>query len=559
MIDQPPAPELPRSPRRRTVWPNLVWAVPVAALLIVAYLGIEAISHRGEVVTVTFDRAAGARAGETKVLYQGVEAGRVTRIELNKDGRSVDFKLRLLPEAKAGLTTNARFWLIGATPTFTDLASLKAVLFGVAIGYAPGEGGTPTTTFQGLDNAPVILPSDKGTRYHLAARQLSSIREGSVVLFHGQLIGKVTQLKFDGKEGFRLEIFVYQPYDSLITARARFWKISPLRLSFRDGITANLAPASALLAGGIEVSLAPVTGGSEQDQSDKTFILYESHAAALQGLSGPTVSYEFSFFGAAGALEPDAAVTLLGFQIGAVQSVRLAYDEHTGQPYATAIADIYPEELNLPGPTSGSSRTWRSIADEKLKQLARAGYRAELQQHPALLGDESIALVKMKGVPPADLKITASSVEFPTAQAGGDFAELAPKASELLTNLNSVPFDTIGNNLRVITERLREVIGSPKLTESLARLDSTLGNLNQILNDARPQVGPLLERLNETARQLVGVTGDARELLRSNGEAEDANLREAIRELTEAARSIRSLTDYLSRHPEALIRGKRDP
>jgi paraquat-inducible protein B len=538
------------------MWPNVIWAVPVAALLIVGYLGIEALSHRGEVVTVTFDRAAGARAGETKVLYQGVEAGTVIKIEPNKSGRGLDFKLRLVPAAKPGLNSNARFWLIGATPTFTDLTSLKSVLSGVAIGYAPGDGGEPMDTFQGLDSAPVILPSEKGTRYHLAARQLSSIREGSVLLFHGQLIGKVTELKFDGKEGFRVEIFVYQPYDTLITGRTRFWKISPLRLSFRDGITANLAPLSAVLAGGIEVSLAPMAEISEQEPSEKTFILYESRAAAREGLAGPTVSYEFSFYGTGGALEPDSAVTLLGFQIGAVRSVRLTYDERTGEPYAIAMADIYPEELHLPAPERGSSETWRSIADGKLKQLARAGYRAELQQRPPLLGDETIALVKMRGVPTADLKMTASGPQFPSAPSSGSLAELAPKASELLANLNSIPFESIGNNLRVITGSLRD--SSPKLAESLARLDSTLGSLNQILNDARPQVKPLLERLNEAARQLAGVTSDARDLLRNNGEAEDANLREAILELTEAARSIRSLTDYLSRHPEALIRGKRD-
>ena len=32
---------------------------------------------------------------------------------------------------------------------------------------------------------------------------------------------------------------------------------------------------------------------------------------------------------------------------------------------------------------------------------------------------------------------------------------------------------------------------------------------------------------------------------------------DAIRQITEAARSIKTLTDYLDRHPEALIRGKR--
>jgi paraquat-inducible protein B len=118
----------PRSERRKTWSPGLVWAIPLAALLIVAYLGIQALIHRGEVVTVTFSRAAGARPHETKVLYQGVEAGQLIKIVPNEDGRRLDFQLRLVPQANAGLNSNARFWLIGASPTFSDLSSLRAVV-----------------------------------------------------------------------------------------------------------------------------------------------------------------------------------------------------------------------------------------------------------------------------------------------------------------------------------------------------------------------------------------------------------------------------------------------
>src|SRR3984957_4868350 len=187
---------VPLASRRRTIWPNLVWGIPLAALLIVGYLGVRALLNRGEVVTVTFSKAAGAKPGETKVLYQGIEAGKVTKIEPNADGRRLDFHLRLVPAAKNGLNTNARFWLIGANPNFSDLSSLKAVVSGIAIGYAPGEGGEPADRFEGQEQAPLILPGDKGTRYALRAHSLNSIHEGSIVLFHGQAIGKVIAIYF---------------------------------------------------------------------------------------------------------------------------------------------------------------------------------------------------------------------------------------------------------------------------------------------------------------------------------------------------------------------------
>jgi paraquat-inducible protein B len=85
-----------------------------------------------------------------------------------------------------------------------------------------------------------------------------------------------------------------------------------------------------------------------------------------------------------------------------------------------------------------------------------------------------------------------------------------------------------------------------------------LASIDKMLSDVQPQVGPLLTKLNETATQLSDTARAAHRLLDTEGGGEDDNLSESIRQLTEAARSIRSLTDYLGRHPEALIRGKKE-
>ncbi|GEM_PF-2586873 len=546
---------VPNSLRRRSRLPNLVWAIPIASLIIVAYLGVESVTHRGETVTVTFERAAGARAGETKVLYQGVEAGQLLKIEPNKDGRSLDFKLRMVPEARAGLNSNARFWLIGASPNITDLSSLKAVFSGIAIGYAPGESGEPTTTFVGLEKAPIILPSDKGVRYRLFASKINSVHEGSVVLFHGQAIGKVSEIKFDGKDAFTIEIFIFEPFDTLITMGARFWKISPVRLHFNDGISASFAPAAALLAGGIDVDVHADEAAAEvRAPAEQPFVLYESHSAARAGLTGPTVSYEFLFHGDAGELKQDAAVTLLGFEIGDVRSVRLSFDPRSGEPRTIAVADIYPQQLHLVAAQSPGDG-WRAATDTKFTQLVRSGYRAQLRQVPALIGEQTIALVKTRGGSTARLE-AGEPPRFPTA-AGGGLEDLSNQAGLLLGNLNSVPFAEIGDNLRTVSARLAQLVDSPDLQSSLTHLGASLASLDAMLSDAKPQVGPLLENLKNTAEQLSAAASEAHRLLQGDNGGGDGNLGEAIQQLSEAARSIRSLSDYLSRHPEALLRGKR--
>jgi paraquat-inducible protein B len=537
-----------------------VWGIPLAALGIVGYLGVRALLNRGEVVTVTFTRAAGAKAGVTKVLYQGVEAGQLTKIEPNPDGRRLDFHLRLVPAAKSGLNSNARFWLIGANPNFTDLSSLKAVVSGVAIGYAPGEGGEPADRFEGLNQAPLILPGDKGTRYLLGAHALNSIHEGSIVLFHGQAIGKVIALQFTGDKGFRLQAFINQPYDSLIRRGARFWKISPLRLSFAGGgITANLAPLSTLLAGGIDLEVDATTSNDPQSAADTEFQLYSSHNAARQGLSGPTVRYEFAFDGDAGVLDETSAVTLLGYQIGEVESTRLGYHERTGAPYGIATAVLYPQQMHV-NPGAGAQSTsdnWRATTDAALTRLIHLGYRARLEQSPPVLGDQSIALVRIAHASPAQLLTDGDIPRFPSAPGSSNLDDITAKADVFLNKLDAVPLEDIGANLKRITGNLDGLMSSPELKDSLTHLHSTLRSIDELLHDVQPQIGPLIGKLNDAAAELSGTATALRQIAESGGPNEGASLPEAIRQITEAARSIRTLTDYLDRHPEALIRGKR--
>jgi paraquat-inducible protein B len=555
-----PPGDVPQTSRRRTIWPNLIWGIPLIALLIVGYLGVRALFNRGELVTVTFSKAAGAKPGMTQVLYQGIEAGQLVKIEPNADGRRLDFILRLVPAAKPGLNSNARFWLIGANPNFSDLSSLKAVVTGIAIGYAPGEGGEPEDRFEGLERAPLILPGDKGTRYALRARSLNSIHEGSIVLFHGQAIGKIIEIQFDGSRGFRLQAFINQPYDSLIRPGARFWKISPLRMSFAGGgITANLAPVSTLLAGGIDLEMDATNPNDPQSPADTEFKLYSSHNAARQGLSGPTVRYEFAFDGNAGVLDETSAVTMLGFQIGEVESTRLEFNPRTGAPYAIATAVLYPQQMhiNSGAGAQGSPEDWRTATDAALTRLIHLGYRARLQQSPPLLGDQSIQLVRTAGAPAAQLVSDGGNPRFPSAPGSSSLDDIAVKADLFLNKLDAMPLEDIGANLKKITGHLDELMSSPELKDSLMHLHSTLTSMDKLLAEAEPQVGPLIGNLNDAAAELSGTATALRQVMESGGPNGDASLPDAIRQITEAARSIKTLTDYLDRHPEALIRGKR--
>ena len=556
MNEPPPrtAEAAPEARARATRWPGLVWALPLAALLVVAYLALQALSDHGVDAVVTFPTAAGAKPGDTKVIYQGLEAGRVTKINLNPDGRRVDMTLRLIPRARPVLNSATRFWLVGANPGL-DIASVKAALAGVTIGMAPGVGGRPTRHFVGLQEPPVVAPGTKGARYVLTSHVLGPIRPGAAVLYHGQEIGKVTSAKFTGVDAFRLGVFIYQPYDALVRPDAMFWTSSPLSVSLTGaGLSTSFAPADTVFSGGVDFDLPDSAEHQRPSPAGSDFVLYKTEGDARQRLDGPQVLYSLVFKGAAGDLSGGGAVKLAGFQVGQVRDVDLRFDAN-GEPYTVVSAAIYPQRLGIPQYAPTDVPVPRGPADARIARLLALGYRARLTQSPPLIGGRAISLDPVKAGA-ATLGSGGLYPLIPVQGAGADIDDITSQADQILHKVNAIPLEAIGGDVRAITGRLRGIVSSPELTDSLKHLDSTLGQVDQMVAEVKPQVGPLVAKLNTAADQLSGTAAAARGVLSGEGAGQDASLPGAIQQLTEAARSIRSLSDYLGRHPEALIKGK---
>ena len=84
-------------------------------------------------------------------------------------------------------------------------------------------------------------------------------------------------------------------------------------------------------------------------------------------------------------------------------------------------------------------------------------------------------------------------------------------------------------------------------------MHKTLGDADALLKDVDaktvPQIGVVLTDVHR-ALESANAT-----LLGADAPNQQA-LREALEQLSRSARSLRQLTDYLERHPEALLRGK---
>ena len=186
--------------------------------------------------------------------------------------------------------------------------------------------------------------------------------------------------------------------------------------------------------------------------------------------------------------------------------------------------------------------------------LVSTGLRAQVESSNPLLGGMRLGLI-MAGKPgEKTLKLTSDAPEIPTIPAGG-LAGLLASANTIATKINAIPLQQIGQNLRMLSQQLNRLAASPEITQSMAHLDKTLDNAQAITGNARGRVGPAITSLRDAA---VAAAEAARTITNVTGGSLDSqqNIRRLVGELTRTARAIRTLANYLSRHPESLLQGR---
>jgi len=163
-----------------------------------------------------------------------------------------------------------------------------------------------------------------------------------------------------------------------------------------------------------------------------------------------------------------------------------------------------------------------------------------------------------------------------------------PSTSEvLMATLEQVPLTQITNKLLKVTEGVEKIVNSPELMGSVKNLDADLKSLGALIVNVNEEVKPLTASLTETSTAARGAFTQAEKTLAFNegapGKMADSlqktledlrgaissyekladrnvnigyDLTKTLQEIDRTARSLRSLTDYLERHPEALVKGK---
>ena len=566
-------PEAVVSTRRRQI--SIVWVVPLVALLIGAWLVYKAVSEKGPTITIAFKSAEGLEAGKTKIKFKDVELGQVSEINLSPDLSQVVVTAELVKQAEKFLSVNTRFWVVRARVAAGQVSGLGTLFSGAYIGLDPGKPGTMATHFEGLENPPVVTTDLPGRRFVLEASRLGSLDIGAPVYYRQIKVGQVVgyNLKEDG-EAVDIKIFINAPIDKLVYRNTRFWNASGLDVAVdASGIRVNTESLVTILIGGIAFDTPANLEPGGPAEPEAVFKLYETREKIYEKTYARKRRWLLHFQGSVRGLTVGSPVEFRGIRIGQVLDINLEYDAEDQSFKIPVLIEIEPERIKVIGESD--------LTDQKKMDdyLVAQGLRAQLNTGSLITGQLFVELDFHPEAPPAKIIWEGRYPQIPTVPA--PMQEITTSLTALLKKLEKLPIEQIGSDLQDTVQGAKQLVASAELQEAVAALNQTINQAQQFaaaLNQAvAPELKSAVSSLNATLKhtqmlaqnfnasvvpELGATLQQAQSTMKSlNGSVSKDSplyyeLMRVFKELSEAARSIRVMADYLERNPDALIYGK---
>jgi paraquat-inducible protein B len=392
----------------------------------------------------------------------------------------------------------------------------------------------------------------------LKANRLGSISLGSPVFFRDLSVGEVLGWDIaDMATSVTIRAFVRAPYDSYVHDESRFWNASGVSLKLGgSGVELQMESLRALVLGGIAFDTPADQVASVVSTAQHVFPLFPDHQAAEAASYSRKIPAVSFFSGSVRGLGPGSEVTMHGLVVGHVTDVRLSYDAAKNTIVAPVRFEVEPERILGVGAKAIFKTPAQAVA-----AVLRQGLRATLDTASLITGQQEVALDFVPNVPPVPVTMEGTDFVLPTTS-GGSFAGLQASATELLNNVNAIPFKQIGDNLDGILRAANGVASDPQMHQALTDLAATLASTKELIGHLDNGMGPAMRQLPEIAAGLQKTLTSANKLVLSldTGYGDNTqfnrDLERLLAQLTDAVRSIRSLADLLARNPEALIKGR---
>ncbi len=537
----------------------VIWIIPIVAIAIGGWLAWNTLSKEGPTITISFDSAEGLVAGQSQLKFKEIVLGTVQSLDLTPDHSHVLAKVATTRQAEPLLTDTTIFWVVKPRLFAGNISGLNTLLSGSYIGMLPGQiAGKQQREFTGREDPPVIEANVPGHIFLLKANRLGSISLGSPVFFRDLSVGEVLGWDIaDMATSVTIRAFVRAPYDTYVHDESRFWNASGISLKLGgSGIELQMESLRALVLGGIAFDTPADQVASVVSTAQHVFPLFPDRQAAEAASYSRKILAISYFSGSVRGLGAGSEVTMHGLVVGHVTDVRLAYDAAKNTVVAPVRFEVEPERIL----GVGVKAIFKTPAETVAAVLQR-GLRATLDSASLITGQQEVALDFVPNAPPVPVMTEGTDFVLPTTS-GGSFAGLQASATELLNNVNAIPFKQIGDNLDGILRAANGVASDPQMHQALTDLAATLASTKELVGHLDNGMGPAMRQLPEIAAGLQKTLTSANKLVLSldNGYGDNTqfnrDLERLLAQLTDAVRSIRSLADLLARNPEALIKGR---
>jgi paraquat-inducible protein B len=530
-----------------------VWVIPVVAALVGGWMVFQSVLEENAKIEVTFKSAAGIEAGKTLVKVRDIVVGKVTDVEFSKDLGVINVAMEFEGIGPEHITDKTRFWVIKPRVGAGGVSGLDTLLSGAYIEADPGEGGEPAAKFTGMEEPGVYQLGNPGTKYRLEAPRLSSLSRGSPIKYRDVSVGQVTRYKLaDDSINVDIEIFIRAPFDKLVKKDTRFWNISGLDIEAgAEGFKLEMASLATLISGGIAFSTVDSSSGA-QAEADSVFTLYkhEDEQAVAEEVAF-YVPAKLYFENGVNGLIAGAPVEYKGLRLGTVEKVSAELSEGKSDMTTVALVRIEPDRLPENADYRNDDRETRTKRVHQFLEIlvAQQNVRAQLKTGNLLTGKALVEFKKFPDAKPEPMKYENGLMVFPTmpeafANIGEKIDGITTKINQILEKIDAIPITRIGDNLAQTTTSINEIpiaeIGN-NLAKLTAKLDTfPVGQIGNDLAKTLKSLEALMESLNAAKGGVLGV-----------------QTRQALSEIARAASALRGMAEYLERHPEALLKGKK--
>jgi paraquat-inducible protein B len=304
------------------------------------------------------------------------------------------------------------------------------------------------------------------------------------------------------------------------------------------------------------------------------------------------------FEGSVGGLNIGAPVVFRGVKIGSVTDVVLRFETEKLIFLIPVYIEIEPDKMKVVGPVP-------KTLGQNFKTLIDRGLRARLEMQSIVTGQLQVGLDFYPDKPAkfAEFGVDAKTPEIPT---------IPTPMQELAKKIEKLPLEEIFEKLQSAIGGIEKVVNSPELVATIRNLNlavidlkKLIGNVDSNVAQLGPEVkgavtdvrtlvqrvdekidplaasvketiegygkvaknvderiDPLAASIEKTLEEVRVTLVQAKETLAAAEGAVEGDsylayeINTTLKELNSGVRSIRSLADYLKRHPDSVIWGK---